>query len=86
MPGEFANRIAELRLFLPPMIRTLPLALPLLASLVAARAAADPWIAPGDARLRHDLQLLSDAGIVHAPLTAWPVPWAEVVRDVQSVS
>jgi hypothetical protein len=86
MPGEFANRIAELRLFLPPMIRTLPLVLPLLASLVSARAAADPWIAPGDARLRHDLQLLSDAGIVRAPLTAWPVPWAEVARDVQSVS
>jgi len=47
-------------------------------------AAADPWLAPGDARLRHDLQLLSDAGIVHAPLTAWPVSWAEVARDVRS--
>lgn len=86
MPGEFANRIAELRLFSPPIIRTLPLALPLLACLAAAPAGADPWIAPGDARLRHDLQLLSDAGIVHAPLTAWPVPWAEVARDVRSVS
>lgn len=86
MPGEFANRIAELRLFLPPMIRALPLALPLMACLIVEPATADPWIAPGDARLRHDLQLLSDAGIVHAPLTAWPVPWAEVSRDVQSVS
>lgn len=85
MPGEFANRIAELRLFLPQVIRTLPLALPLLACIYAARASSDPWIAPGDARLRHDLQLLSDAGIVRAPLTAWPVPWAEVARDVQSV-
>ena len=84
MPGEFANRIAELRLFPPPMIRTWPLALPILACLVTAPAGADPWIAPGDARLRHDLQLLSNAGIVRAPLTAWPVPWAEVARDVQS--
>jgi len=43
---------------------------------------ADPWISAGDGRLRHDLELLSDAGIVHAPLTAWPVSWAEVARDV----
>ena len=31
-------------------------------------ASADPWAAPGDARLRHDLQLLSDAGLIKAPL------------------
>ena len=47
-------------------------------------AAADPWAAPGDARLRHDLQLLADAGIVRAPLTQWPVSWAEVARDLAS--
>ncbi len=86
MPGEFVNRIAELRLFSPPKIRAWPLALPLLACLVAAPVEADPWIAPGDARLRHDLQLLSDAGIVHAPLTAWPVSWGEVARDVRNVA
>ena len=51
-------------------------------SLAAVQALADPWIAPGDARLRHDLELLADAGIVRAPLTAWPVSWAEVARDV----
>ena len=47
--------------------------------------AADPWAAPGDVRLRHDLQLLADAGIVKAPLTSWPVSWAEVARDLASV-
>lgn len=56
----------------------------LLSSLTAGTVSADPWLAPGDGRLRHDLQLLSDAGIVHAPLTAWPVSWAEVARDVHS--
>jgi hypothetical protein len=50
--------------------------------LFAAEGRADPWIAPGDSSLRHDLALLADAGIVHAPLTAWPVSWAEVARDV----
>jgi hypothetical protein len=56
----------------------------LLSSLVAGAVSADPWIAPGDGRLRHDLQLLANAGIVHAPLTAWPVSWAEVARDVRA--
>ena len=54
-------------------------------SFAAAQALADPWIAPGDASLRHDLALLADAGIVRAPLTAWPVSWAEVARDVSGV-
>lgn len=57
--------------------------MPVLALLAAHAAAADPWLAPGDARLRHDLQLLADSGIVHAPLTAWPVSWAEVARDLR---
>ena len=51
---------------------------------MAGAVSADPWIAPGDGRLRHDLQLLSDEGIVHAPLTTWPVSWAEVARDVRA--
>lgn len=55
------------------------------AVLAAAAAAADPWVAPGDARLRHDLELLSDAGLIRAPLTAWPVSWAEVVRDIDGI-
>jgi len=45
-------------------------------------ASADPWIAPGDARLRHDIELLADAGIIRAPVTAWPMSWGEVARDV----
>lgn len=51
-------------------------------ALLAGPAAADPWAIPGDARLRHDLQLLADAGVVKAPLTSWPVSWAEIARDV----
>jgi hypothetical protein len=53
-----------------------------LLSLATAPALADPWIEPGDARLRHDLELLSDAGLIAAPLTAWPVSWPEIARDV----
>ena len=41
-------------------------------------AKADPLAAPGDLRLRHDLQLLNDAGIISVPLTAWPLPLGDV--------
>ncbi len=51
-------------------------------SSVPTASRADPWLAPGDPVLRHDLEVLADAGVVHAPLTAWPVSWAEVARDV----
>ena len=32
-------------------------------------AYADPWLAPGDSALRHDLQWLADEGILAAPTT-----------------
>src|SRR5262245_3788316 len=54
--------------------------------LYCAALQAEPWQAPGDGRLRHDLELLSDAGLVHAPLTAWPVSWPEIARDVGGVN
>jgi hypothetical protein len=50
--------------------------------LAGLSAQADPWITPGDARLRHDIELLADAGIIRAPVTAWPMSWGEVARDV----
>jgi hypothetical protein len=49
-------------------------------------ASADPWAARGNARLRHDLQLLSDAGIVKVPLTNWPASWGGVSRDISAGS
>ncbi|HWN06369.1 MAG TPA: hypothetical protein VNO53_04315, partial [Steroidobacteraceae bacterium] len=55
-------------------------------SFVAAQAFADPWIEPGDTGLRHDLSLLADAGIIAVPLTAWPVSWQEVARDVDRLT
>ena len=56
-----------------------------LACCLAGTAHAGPWLEPGDARLRHDLQLLADAGVVRAPLSAWPVSWPEIARDVRDV-
>jgi hypothetical protein len=52
---------------------------------LAGTARAEPWLEPGDARLRHDLQLLADSGLLRAPLSAWPVSWPEVARDIRDV-
>jgi hypothetical protein len=53
---------------------------------LCAVAHADPWVAPGDAVLRHDIQLLADEGVIAAPAMAWPMAWPEVVRAVGGVS
>ena len=49
---------------------------------IASIATAEPLAAPGDLRLRHDLQLLSDHGVINVPLTAWPVSLGEIHNAV----
>jgi hypothetical protein len=34
--------------------------------------------------MRHDLQLLADAGIIRTPITTWPISWPDVARDVNA--
>jgi hypothetical protein len=50
--------------------------------LMPVASTADPWLAPGDASLRHDLEMLADAGVLKGPITQWPLPWPDVARDV----
>jgi hypothetical protein len=52
-----------------------------LAGLLSLTARADPWIAPGDESLRSDIQLLADAGLLHGPVTTWPLSWPDIARD-----
>jgi hypothetical protein len=51
---------------------------------VAQGALAEPWLAPGDPRLRLDLQLLNDAGIMQVPLSAWPLSWGDIEAAIQN--
>lgn len=54
----------------------------IVASLLAGtRALADPWLGPGDEGLRSDIQLLADAGVLHGPVTTWPLSWPDIARD-----
>jgi hypothetical protein len=47
---------------------------------------AEPWIAPGDVTLRHDLQRLSDAGLLDGPLLSWPVAWSQLLRSLEGIA
>jgi hypothetical protein len=55
-----------------------------IACLLPGLARADPWLQPGDAALRGDIELLADAGILRGPVTTWPVSWPDIARDVLS--
>jgi len=46
-------------------------------------AHAGPWIAPGEPGLRHDIQLLADAGIIDGPVSSWPLAWGDLRVDLQ---
>ncbi len=50
--------------------------------LVAATHAANPLIPAGDVTLRHDIQLLADAGIIRGPVTSWPLAWGPILADI----
>jgi hypothetical protein len=55
-----------------------------IASVACASAYADPWLSPGDAGIRSDIQLLADAGMLRGPVTTWPLSWPDIARDVVS--
>lgn len=43
---------------------------------------AEPFAAPGDLLLRHDLELLNDSGAMNLPLTSWPLSSADISRGL----
>ncbi len=51
-------------------------------ALLGAAHAGEPWLAPGDQSLRHDLLVLADAGLLRGPQTTWPISWPDVARDL----
>ncbi|NHA15461.1 capsule assembly Wzi family protein [Thioalkalivibrio sp. XN279] len=57
----------------------------ILLALPASPALADPWARPGDLALRHDVQLLADAGVIKSPVTTWPIPWGTLTADLAAI-
>src|SRR5690606_12237019 len=56
----------------------------LMAALAVSNADAAPWLAPGALTVRHDIELLADAGVLRGPITTWPISWPDVARDVNA--
>ena len=55
----------------------------LLLTCFALAAHADPLARPGDVRLRHDIRLLVDEGVLDLPVNTWPIPWADVYDQLR---
>ena len=55
----------------------------LLACFSFASAMAGPYIAAGDLLLRHDIQLLADAGVIKGPTTTWPLAWGPILENIR---
>lgn len=51
----------------------------------AAPALAGPLAPAGDTRLRHDVEILADAGIITGPVSTWPLAWSQVDADLQNI-
>lgn len=49
-----------------------------MAAAFAGAANASPWAEAGDRQLRSDIELLAQYGLIRGPITAWPLPWAQI--------
>lgn len=45
---------------------------------------AGPWVEVGDMRLRNDIQLLADAGVIKGNVSIWPLSWASVLGGLEA--
>ncbi len=52
----------------------------------ATSALAAEWTPADDARLRSDIEILANAGLVDGILTQWPLPWAGLLGRLQADS
>ena len=47
-------------------------------------ASASPFVSPGDLTLRHDIQLLTDTGVLRGPTSTWPLSWGPIIADIRA--
>jgi hypothetical protein len=46
---------------------------------------AEPWIDTRDPWLRGDIERLAQAGLISVPINTWPLMWASLVNDLETV-
>ena len=44
---------------------------------------AKPWMNPDDVLVKHDLQILTDAGLLDIPINTWPISWGDVAYNLK---
>jgi Capsule assembly protein Wzi len=47
--------------------------------------AGEPWLAPGDIRLRHDVQRLVDDGVIDLPVSTWPLAASDLAYALSTL-
>ena len=47
--------------------------------------AGEPWLPPGDMRVRHDVQFLVDEGVINLPMTAWPIAVSDLAAALDKL-
>lgn len=70
---------------MPSRTRLLTVVL-LCAVLLGSAAQASPWAEVGDEQLRSDIEILAAAGVIDDITMQWPLPWAGVVRRLNTQS
>lgn len=60
--------------------------LPLLSFVVfnwlTLQSVASPWANPGDVRLRSDVEVLSQYGLISGPVNTWPISWSQITSNL----
>lgn len=54
-------------------------------ALQAFPISASPWLAPDDAYLRSDLQVLVDAGLIRTPISSYPIRWSRIGNELNKI-
>lgn len=57
----------------------------LLAASISANTYAAPWITTDDIRLRADIQLLADSGVINVPVTTYPLMWESIASSIENI-
>ncbi len=55
----------------------------LLIAFAGSSVLAGPYTPAGDLGLRHDLTVLSDAGVITGPISTWPLAWGPILSDIR---
>jgi len=69
-------------MFQPSRANTISVLLILPLFFISNSVFSKPWLDPGDVRLRHELQLLSDSGLLNAPITTWPLASKDIEANL----